>query len=220
MKHEKIKKCVRLYGIRLCMAAGCATLFTDASAQYIQKETLSGFTDPVAVVHADGLPYLKIWTIGTVLTRNGATIRHQSKKPNESNLDIDSRVSARFIVAPADADPGTWAKASGFEDAPNQNLRADFADTPDKTGCRALTTGGRHWRLPSLRELLLLLLLKEAVDIIYPLHPMDKGSFYWASSEYSATDAWGVCFNPSYYKVASRNLPKMSVFSVRCISDY
>ena len=200
---------------------------TGATAQYVKRETVTGFTDKVAVVYAEGIPASAIWPLGTVLTRDGATIRHQVDRGNGDNPDINSKLSARFIVAPTDllgGDRVTWAKASGFDDSANGNLAADFA-SPVTGGCSTLTTGGRHWRLPTQRELQLMLLLVQGIDVIYPLNKMmgasstEKG--YWSATEESGRDAWYVAFySPYYVERISNQIDKNYNFNVRCISDY
>lgn len=232
-----MKSILRISILGLCAAAVCPGLFLDASAQYIQKETIPGFTEPVAVFYAEGMPARAIWPIGTVLTRNGATIRHRYDRGNGngSNPDINSRVSARSIIAPTDIAPGSWYKASGFEnvDIFQDKDQPDFIDTPNKTGCRALTTGGRRWRLPTVRELLLIRVLQEAVNNIYPANPLYGAPGYWASTERSAKGntsdfafsavvyfdfAKRFTFANVYYKW--KNGSEVFNFSARCVSDY
>ena len=202
--------------------------FTGVSAQYVQKETVSGFSTPVAVFYAEGMPESAIWPIGVTLTRDGATIRHQITSGNGGNPDINSRVSARFIVAPEDL-PGkmTWAKASGFEDTGNkENLNADFVN-PVAGGCRGLTTGGRQWRLPTMRELMLMYIFQRAIDLISPGNFVMSGTNigYCSATEYDSANAMWVVFAFSSPNVSSIHSVSFigksgSTMNVRCISDY
>ncbi|MCP9610852.1 DUF1566 domain-containing protein [Coprobacter tertius] len=226
MKRKEMNKI--LYRICLCAAALYAGGFTGASAQYILKETLPGFSAPVAVFYADGMPDAAVWPFGTNLMRNGATIRHNTSGGNENNPNINGRVPARFIVAPADIAPGTWANVSGFEDAANYNTKADFTKPVAGAGCRGLTTGGRSWRLPTVGELLMIRIFQEAVDAIYPAHPMIEGE-YWSSTESTTSgNSYSVVFGfpatgDAYLAVytqwynSSKPLP---VRNARCVSDY
>lgn len=214
-----VRKCIPVW----CTAVLWALNVTGATAQYIKRERVTGFTDKVAVVYAEGMPASAIWPMGTVLTRNGATIRHQVDRGNGDNPDINSKLSARFIVAPTDL-PGasgfTWAKASGFDDSANSNLDADFA-SPVTGGCRTLTTGGRHWRLPTQRELQLIRLIAPGVDATYPSGMMNNFPYtvryYWSATEESGSDAWSVTFG---WEMSSDHSSKTKTCYVRCISDY
>lgn len=203
----------------LCAAAVWLCVGIAAAAQYVKKETVDNITGNVAVVYADGMPEGAIWPLGTVLTRNGATIRHQVDKGNGGNIDVNSRVSARFIVAPTDvgSDRLTWAVASGF--GFTEDLNADFVNPVDG-GCRTLSTGGRQWRLPTQRELQLIWLLRQGIDVIYPSAKMTStGQFksYWSATEETIERVWFVSFSSS---LVVSTCVKSTINYTRCVSDY
>lgn len=200
----------------LCAAAVWLCAGIGAAAQYVKKETVDNITGNVAVVYADGMPEGAIWPLGTVLTRNGATIRHQVDKGNGGNIDVNSRVSARFIVAPADVSNAIyWQNASGFDNG-NNDINAEFTNTAAKTGCRGLTTGNRSWRLPTQRELQLIWLLKEGINKIYSANMMNN-SLYWSATEEDAGNVWVVNFGNV---LEVKPLPKSRSYRARCVSDY
>lgn len=219
-KTNRISGCARQCWFALCATALWMLCLTEATAQYVQAETVINFPDKVAVVYAEGIPSIAIWPLGTVLTRNGATIRHEVDKGNGDNIDVNSKISARFIVEPADliTDRMNWLSASGFQ-AGSEDLNADFVN-PVSGGCRTLTTAGRQWRLPTQRELQLMWLLRQGIDLIYPLAkmtPTGGAKDYWSATEKEVGRAWTVDFGSDLYVSAP---VKSSLGYVRCISDY
>lgn len=122
-------------------------------------------------------PKVAIWPIGTVLTRKNATVRHQVDKGNDGNIDVNGRISSRFIIDPEDFQNKSiqWIFASGFDDSGNNNWAADFVSPNASRGCASVTRGGRKWRLPTQRELQLMWLLKQGINQIYTANKMDNG---------------------------------------------
>ncbi|MCP9613116.1 DUF1566 domain-containing protein [Coprobacter tertius] len=228
---KKMKRFAQFYRVGLCGTGMWLCLFTDMAAQYVCKEVIADFNAPVAVIYTNGMPESAIWPLGTVLTKNGATIRHREREGNMGNRNINSRVSARFIVAPDDlSGTPTWAEASGFEDNGNKdNLNADFVN-PSTGGCRGLTTGGRHWRLPTERELQLMWVLMDGINIIYPNAPLSGSRFASTESAFGDGGPGRMAIYVDFYNnpfVLNNDHPfttsarsKIDRIKSRCISDY
>lgn len=76
-----------------------------------------------AVIFGEGMPEVAYWPIGKRLTRDDRTVRHGVSGGYGDNLNVNSRVSFRFIVAPEDAPLNasssdkmmTWLQACGSD---------------------------------------------------------------------------------------------------------
>ena len=197
------------------------SLSVDVSAQYVRRETVKD--REYAVFYASGMVESSQWPAGRELTRDGATIRHQVAKGNGGNPSVNDRVSVRFIIAPSDLAASTWAAAAGFPDA-GSNLETAFSGSPSG-GCAGYGAtadgGGRKWRVPTQRELMLLWLYRDAVNTVYPSGPIGKeagSTAYWSSTEQDAGNAWYFDFDKRTLKCDSQS--KSTPCRVRCVSDY
>lgn len=250
-----------------CPAAG-------VRAQYIKKERLpdkDGTMHDFAVFYADGMPETAQWPLGTVIVDDvGRTTRHQVIRGNGRNRNINSRVSARFIISPFDVPingdelwgtgsvQGQWNYAVGEEPQLSTILNEQFKDVTVKTGCYWFgghadnKTGkytNRKWRLPTQRELMIMMVLQDGINAIYgidtdslsvpqngtkPSEPTKfkgmNGKIYWSATEepdpnsttYSQK-AWVVDFTrgkPGVYPTDKKNSSQTIRFKLRCVSDY
>lgn len=198
--------------------------------QYVKKESMSNVTDAV-ILYSEGAFPGAIWELGWSLYDNntGATIRHTVNAGNGNNVNVNSKLPFRILIAPSDVSGTlTWSQAMGFSDANNSNLNA----TADKaqSGCATyvprpgdsfpgyagLTTG---WRLPTQRELQLMWLLRDAIDQAflprYSVRNQLKGT-YWSSTEEDATKAWYFNFDDPFCNSALKTVQ----YKVRCVRDY
>ncbi len=169
----------------LCPAAG-------VKAQYIKKERLpdkDGLMHDFAVFYADGMPETAQWPLGTVIVDEyGRTTRHQVNKGNGRNRNINSKVSARFIISPFDvpmngremwgpgAVYGQWNYAVSEETEKSKALNEQFYDTSTGTGCywfggHSANKDGKYnnrkWRMPTQRELMIMMVLQDGINAIY-----------------------------------------------------
>ncbi len=173
-----------------CPAAG-------VRAQYIKQEMLptKDGEQKFAVFYADGMPETAQWPLGTVIVDDvGRTTRHQVTRGNGRNRNINSKVSARFIISPFDVPisgaevwttgsvQGEWNYAVGDQKYFSTVLEEQFRDVVVKTGC--FWFGGhkenyngkytnRKWRLPTQRELMIMMVLQDGINAIYGI---DKDS--------------------------------------------
>ena len=169
----------------LCPTAG-------VKAQYIKKEKLpdkDGNLHDFAVFYADGMPETAQWPLGTVIIDDvGTTTRHQVSRGNGRNRNINSKVSARFIISPFDVPingreewnmnsvQGEWNYAVGENSQFSTILNEQFKDVHAGTGCywfgghNENTTGkyaNRKWRVPSQRELMIMMVMQDGINAIY-----------------------------------------------------
>lgn len=135
------------------------------------------------------MPETAQWPLGTVIVDDvGRTTRHQVTRGNGRNRNINSKVSARFIISPFDVPisgdlywsinscQGQWNYAVGDQAFFSTLLEEQFRDTGVKTGC--FWFGGhkenyngrytnRKWRLPTQRELMIMMVLQDGINAIY-----------------------------------------------------
>lgn len=190
-------------------------------------------------LNADGMPPTAVWEIGRSLVdpTTGATIRHHVRGGNGNNLDVNSKVPNRFIIAPTDYSAGLdWASAMGLNSLDNSNLFPTATSLPTaKVGCRgyAVPSGlsyfkdGFTWRLPTQRELYFIWLFREPLDQFFikdedygengktPLMQHLSG-IYWSSTESEATTAFSLDFD----NLQGYNNAKATKYKVRCVADY
>lgn len=250
----------------LCPAAG-------VRAQYIKKERLpdkDGVMHDFAVFYADGMPETSQWPLGSQnVDPQGRTTRHQVDRGNGNNRNINSKVSARFIISPFDVPisgkevwaagsvQGQWYYAVSEEKSMSTVLNEKFSQLAG-TGCywfganSGNTTGkytNRKWRVPTQRELMIMLVLQEGINAIYgkdmnPGYIPPNGAplpeptqyvgmndkTYWSATEERSSDpsrsrmAWVVCFspdNPAAYPAQKDDIPEITrKYKLRCVSDY
>lgn len=180
-----------------------------------------------AVIYADGLPVSAVWPIGKRLTRDDRTIRHGVSGGNGGNLNLNSRVSLRFIVAPEDVqlngtsggESMTWLQACG-DNGSDTEPRETFTNLAN-TGCAAYNYGGRKWRLPTQRELQLIWILRQGIGYAYAgvagASPLGE-YVYWSATE-TASAAWAFDFSSGYPRSFTQ-LKSSRGTRVRCVSDY
>ncbi len=250
-----------------CPAAG-------VRAQYIKKETLptKDGNKEFAVFYADGMPETAQWPLGTVIVDDvGRTTRHQVTRGNGRNRNINSKVSARFIISPFDVPingdllwntgscQGEWNYAVGDQGYFSTVLNEQFQDAVVKTGCfwfgghKDNTTGkynNRKWRLPTQRELMIMMVLQDGINAIYgidtdslsvpqngtkpqePTKPTGmNGKIYWSATEEpdgnsttNSQKAWVVDFTrgkPAVYPTKKiDDIDNTKHYKLRCVSDY
>lgn len=249
-----------------CPAAG-------VRAQYIKQETLptKDGKQKFAVFYADGMPETAQWPLGTVIVDDvGRTTRHQVTRGNGRNRNINSKVSARFIISPFDVPisgaevwgtssvQGQWNYAVGEEGNASLTLDEQFKDVTVKTGC--FWFGGhkenyngkytnRKWRLPTQRELMIMMVLQDGINAIYGIEtdsvsipdngqklpePTEtkgmNGKIYWSATEEpndgaptQSNRAWVVDFtrgNPRVFPTEKLDAKKTVKYRLRCVSDY
>ena len=96
--------------------------------QCVKKITLENVgdlsvTSTYAVIFGEGMPEMACWPLGKRLTLDDRTVRHGVSGGYGDNLNINSRVAFRFIVAPEDAPVSaadatkmmTWLQACGSD---------------------------------------------------------------------------------------------------------
>ncbi len=200
----------------------CLLPVAAAFGQVLKKEQLKG-TDSsnlganYAVFYASGMPESAIWPLGMNLMANKATIRHTQSKGNGNNIPVNNKVPFRFIIAPRDGGSGTWAVAMGLKSDANSDLGEV---TPGMTsGCAAFgTTEFRSgWRMPTQREMMLMWLFREGIDVIYKDTPLD-GVVYWTATESDKNQAWMLNF--SSLAPESKISGKSVSYKYRCVRDY
>ena len=252
----------------LCTAAG-------ARAQYIKKESLpdkNGTKQDFAVFYADGMPETAQWPLGTINTdQQGRTLRHQVNHGNGNNRNVNNKISARFIISPCDVpirgrrgwgnatNPvtyGHWAYAAGELPANAGGSQAIFLTTDIMSGCHWFNSASanpdgkytnRRWRMPTQRELMIMMVLQDGINAIYGLDPSPtetdektnqntrkgmNGKVYWSATEEddegnptNSSRAWVVDFTADYPKVYPAiknptNPQDSQYFRLRCVSDY
>ena len=172
------------------------------------------------------MPETAQWPLGTVIVDDvGRTTRHQVSRGNGRNRNINSKVSARFIISPFDVPisgaemwttgsvQGEWNYAVGEEGNASLTLDEQFKDVTVKTGCfwfgghKGNSSGkytNRKWRLPTQRELMIMMVLQDGINAIYGIdrdslrypqnnsskpipEPTDptgmNGKIYWSATE-------------------------------------
>mgnify|MGYP005864885311 FL=1 len=249
-----------------CPAAG-------VRAQYIKKEKLpiKGGEQEFAVFYADGMPETAQWPLGTVIVDDvGRTTRHQVTRGNGRNRNINSKVSARFIISPFDVPisgdllwsggscQGQWNYAVGDQEYYSTLLEEQFRDVVVKTGCfwfggHKENSSGRYtnrkWRLPTQRELMIMMVLQDGINAIYGIEtdsvsipdngqklpePTEttgmNGKIYWSATEEpdgksttNSQKAWVVDFTrgkPAVYPTEKLDTEKTVKYRLRCVSDY
>lgn len=186
-----------------------------------------------AVIFGEGMPETAYWPLGKRLTRDDRTVRHRVSGGNGDNLNVNSRVAFRFIVAPEDAPVSTadatkmmtWLQACGSGGGSQDIVpKAAFSD-PVATGCAAYNHGGRKWRVPTQRELQLMWVLRDGIRYAYTgvsgASPMGTHR-YWSSTEEPAAgtvyNAWIFDFSAIFPR--SHPSDKAGYVYVRCVSDY
>lgn len=189
----------------------------------------------ILVLNSEGMPPVSVWELGRLLRdeTTGATIRHSVEEGNGNNLDVNSKLPFRFIIAPNDARNSSsltgilffdWASAMGFNAADNRNLNARPTRPQPNTGCRSyvppLGKGyppNRKWRLPTQRELAFIWLFRDAINQSFTASGYEPLSgAYWSSTEFTATGAFFVDFDVAHMG----NRLKKEEYKVRCVSDY
>lgn len=196
-------------------------------------------------LNAEGMPPTAVWEIGRSLAdpATGATIRHHVRGGNGNNLNANSKLPNRFIIAPTDDSAGLdWASAMGFNMLDNNNLFPTATSLPTaKTGCRGYMVpsglsyfkDGFTWRLPTQRELYFIWLFREPLNQFFiddqdygenpksphsshtPLMQHLSGT-YWSSTESEATTAFSLDFD----HLQGYNNAKATKYKVRCVADY
>lgn len=204
---------------------------TKSRGQYVRKENTSNVHQAV-ILHSDGLFPSAIWELGRILRdpNTGATIRHTVNKGNGKNLNVNSRLPRRLLIAPTDL-PGTfnWSQAMGFTAENNNNLEPLPKGDYKQGGCSTYKIpsgdnfpgyiGVTKWRLPTQRELQLIWLLRDAIDQAFLPRYWSRHQLsgtYWASTEENASQAWYFNFNGPFCNKDS----KEKLYKVRCVSDY
>lgn len=200
--------------------------------QYVKKETMGQVADAV-ILYSEGVFPGAIWELGRSLydKNTKATIRHTVNEGNGNNINVNSKLPFRILIAPTDVSGTlTWSGAMGFDSANNNNLNstpvgehgqggcATYSPNPgtDFPGYAGLNTG---WRLPTQRELQLMWLLHEAINQAflptYWKRNLLSGT-YWSSTEEDATRAWYFNFDGP----GSAGNVKETRYKVRCVRDY
>lgn len=204
----------------------------DIWGQCVKKETTSKVTDAV-ILHSEGMFSSAIWELGRTLydKKTGATIRHTVNQGNGNNLNVNSKLPFRILIAPTDViGTLTWSEAMGFDAQNNNNQDAVPTGNSKQGGCSTYVpppgenfpgyAGVKQWRLPTQRELQLMWLLHDAIDQAFlpKYSKRDKLSgTYWTSTEQNAGTAWYVNFDGPIYSGKS---PKTTQYKVRCVKDY
>ena len=204
----------------------------DLLGQCVKKERTSNVTD-AAVLYSEGMFPSAIWELGRTLydKNTGATIRHTVNQGNGNNLNVNSKLPFRLLIAPTDLQNTlTWSGAMGFDAQNNNNLEAVPVGNSKQGGCSTYAppvgtdfpgyAGVKQWRLPTQRELQLIWLLHDAIDQAFlPTYPKrDKLSgTYWTSTEENGDSAWYLNFDGPVYSGKSS---KTTQYKVRCVKDY
>lgn len=198
--------------------------------QYVKKETTFKVSE-AAVLYSEGMFPSAIWELGRTLydTNTGATIRHTVTQGNGGNLNVNSKLPFRLLIAPTDL-PGvfTWAEAMGFATENNNNLGATPTGGSKKGGCSTYVpssdfpgyAGVTGWRLPTQRELQLIWLLHDAIDQAFLPRYWNRSKLsgsYWSSTEENASIAWMVNFEGPIW---CDEYSKTKQYKVRCVKDF
>lgn len=207
----------------------CLLTAPAAFGQKLNKETLKGTNAAntgknYAVFYSAGMAERAIWPLGMKLSKEGATIRHTHAKGNGSNTNVNDKLPFRFIIAPTEIS-GTnyWAAAMGFHSGTggdNDNLNANGAFAPDfNGGCKGYSTTEfpSGWRLPTQREMMLLWLFRDAINMIYSGAALTANR-YWSATEKTASQAWYMDFSATSPQSGAAS--KTSGYKVRCVRDY
>lgn len=184
-------------------------------------------------------------------TTNGIMKRHFMRwLSGTSASDINDKVSPKFAVSPtdvkADGTPGvdritSWMVASGWDPAPgnaDDNMNAEALPAAVPTGCAAYAgpNGGEsgQWRLPTLREMLLISMLKTRIEALPGFTPFTEYNYYngqnynqpyyWTATEESDDPTVALYVLPKlvqldykYKKVAINN--NLTYRNIRCVKD-
>ena len=180
----------------------------DLLGQCVKKERTSNVTD-AAVLYSEGMFPSAIWELGRTLydKNTGATIRHTVNQGNGNNLNVNSKLPFRLLIAPT-VPVGNSKQGGCSTYAPP--VGTDFPGY----------AGVKQWRLPTQRELQLIWLLHDAIDQAFlPTYPKrDKLSgTYWTSTEENGDTAWYLNFDGPVYSGKSS---KTTQYKVRCVKDY
>lgn len=184
------------------------------------------------LIYTDGMPRTAQWELGRKLydVATKATIRHNVNGGNGNNLNVNSKVPIRFILAPTDASMGgsmSWAHAMGFADADNNNMNSMPSTGSGSWGCANYRYNNygyqniTNWRLPTQREFFLIYLLSDIIDQAV----QDTGASYferlsgnyWTSTEFSATSAYYFLINST---PVGFGYTKTTNQKVRCVADF
>lgn len=204
---------------------------TESRGQYVKTEKMNQINNAV-VLYSDGIFPSAIWELGRVLLDKNtkATIRHTVNDGNGGNLNVNSKLPFRILIAPTDLQNLTWAQAMGFDDQNNSNLEATPVGTVGQSGCSKYEPSSDFpgyagvksgWRLPTQRELQLMWLLHDAIDRAF----LKSGNYdkrdklsggYWSATEGNATQAWWFHFGEVKCEIVDKNTPR----KVRCVRDY
>lgn len=215
-EHMIPKLCIT--AILLCLLPASVAFGQQLKKEKLKGTNLSNSGKDYAVFYSAGMPESAIWPLGMKLSKNGATIRHTAAKGNGNNTSVNDKVPFRFIVAPVDG-TGTpyWAAAMGFPSTDNSNLNQDGGS--NNSGCRNYSTtefpGG--WRLPTQREIMLMWLFREGINVVYSTGQLTDGE-YWSATEYTADKAWYLDFSGTTPQ--SNFVVKTTAYKYRCVRDY
>lgn len=221
---KNIILCISLVLILVCIP-------TKTWGQYVVKENMGKVTQAV-IIYTEGVYPGAVWPLGMVLRdpKTKATFRHTEINGNGNNVNANSKLPTRILIAPTDLPTKlSWSQAMGFTDASNNNL--DETAATNASGCASYKiesgtvfpgySGITEWRLPTQRELQLIWLLHDAIDQAflpkYSSRSLLDGE-YWSSTEASVNpaNAWYLNFEiPKCDKI-----PKTTQLKVRCVSDY
>lgn len=198
------------------------------------------------ILNQEGLPLTALWELGRKLRDEDtkATIRHSLSGGNGANIDVNSKMSLHFIVAPSDVKAAhsknnallTWAGAMGFDEATNNNRNAKPIQH-GLSGCSsyvAATESGavqiNNWRLPTQRELSLMWLFKTTIQqgfvnlrSKFPslnLNDCVLEGAYWSSTESFDDTACFFNFGSVGVNPKSGTTFKTQELKVRCVADY
>lgn len=206
--------------------------------QCVKKITLENVgnlsvTSTYAVIFGEGMPETAYWPLGKRLTWDDRTVRHGVSGGYGDNLNINSRVAFRFIVAPEDAPVSaadatkmmTWLQACGSDGGSLDIVPKVAFSGLVATGCAAYNHGGRKWRIPTQRELQLMWVLRDGIRYAYTgvsgASPMGTHR-YWSSTEEppvgTVYNAWIFDFSATFPR--SHPSDKTGYVYVRCVSDY
>lgn len=220
--------------IVLCILTG--------SAGYAQRVYIE---NNYYVIDAVGLPASGVKTTADVTSRtldgNGRVYRHSNVKPGDSdntgtgnagNPDVNEKVSPKFAVSHQNINSSgstttltptvTWLQASGWGTDASGNLNASA--TPADTGCPMYTgpSGNEKglWRLPTLRELLLIWILNDRLNTLSGFTPFG-GYYYWTATENNNSAALALNFNTALTTIAgaTASTAKTGTNRLRCVRD-
>ena len=211
---------IREFFITAIMA--CLLPVSAVFGQQLKKENLKGTGSATAsgknyaVFYSAGIPESAIWPLGMKLSKDGATIRHTAAKGNGSNISVNDKVPFRFIIAPADGTAVTWAVAMGINTSANANLSPD--GTGAGTGCASYSTTEfpSGWRLPTQREMMIIWLFREGINMIYSTAQLSGQ--YWNATEDEATRAGYLDFSTTAPQATVET--KTTTYKYRCVRDY